>query len=223
VTVSKANMLTADTMASQMLNLKLLAGSLERTTQNRWSLLVTRSYAARMFPWPKSIGRIIHEIPTFSSEPAQYEITGLIEDLPYNSHLRTDVDPSETHKVEPMINNGMIIFWNKLPYAKTRHGHWRIYKKGQQWYAAFYKKQQAPVRIPAIARHLSAFGIRGRAKGISANARTIYIFAGVALLLLFIACVNFVNLSTAKAFARVKEAGVRKCSVVRGRNSLCSF
>ncbi|MCF0073608.1 permease prefix domain 2-containing transporter [Dyadobacter sp. CY261] len=205
----ETSMLTADTMVSQMLDFKLLAGSLERSTQNRWSLLVTRSYAAKMFPGQNPIGRIIHEIPTFSSETAPYEITGLIEDLPYNSHLRTDVVRLKRTKIEPLINDGMIMFGINYLMLKPGTDIGAFTQKVNAWYARFTKAGERQFEFQPL-KDIYLHSDFAQAQKVQANAGTIYIFAGVALLLLFIACVNFVNLSTAKAFTRVKEAGVRK-------------
>jgi putative ABC transport system permease protein len=205
----ETNMLTVDTMANAMLNLKLLAGSLQRTTQNRWSLLVTRSYADRIFPGQNPIGRIIHEIPIFNSEPAAYEITGLIEDLPYNSHLRADVVRLKRTTVEPMSNTGMIFFGRNYLLLKPGTDVGAFTKKVNGWYARFMTNNKHQFEFQPM-KDIYLHSEFEQGQNIKANAGTIYIFAGVALLLLFIACVNFVNLSTAKAFARVKEAGVRK-------------
>ena len=45
------------------------------------------------------------------------------------------------------------------------------------------------------------------------NATYVYIFAGVALFMLIVACINFINLSTAGAAKRAKEVGIRKVGV----------
>lgn len=205
----ETTMLTVDTMANKMLGIKLVVGSLERTTQNRWSLLVTRSYAAKIFPGQNPVGKIIHQIPTLSSEPAPYEITGLIEDLPYNSHLRADVIRLKRTIVEPLINKGMIMFGRNYLLLKPGTDVGAFTRKVNAWYARFLKNDKNQFEFQPL-KDVYLHSNFAEGQSVKANIRTIYIFAGVALLLLFIACVNFVNLSTAKAFARVKEAGVRK-------------
>jgi putative ABC transport system permease protein len=205
----ETNMLTADTMVSRMLDFKLLAGSLERSTAKRWSLLVTRSYAAKIFPGKNPIGQIIHDFPTFGSEPAAYEIMGVIEDLPYNTHLRTDVIRLKRTIIEPLISNGMIMFSHNYLLLKPGTDIGTFTKKVNAWYAGFTKDSHRQFEFQRL-RDVYLKSDFAEGQDIKASETTIYTFAGVALLLLFIACVNFVNLSTAKAFARVKEAGVRK-------------
>ncbi|SDE35514.1 putative ABC transport system permease protein [Dyadobacter soli] len=205
----ETSMLTVDTMANKVLGIKLLAGSLERTTQSRWSLLVTRSYAAKIFPGQDPVGKIIHDIPTFSSKPTPYEITGLIEDLPYNSHLRADVIRLKRTEVGPLVSNGMIFFGRNYLLLKSGTDVAAFTRKVNAWYARFMKNDKNQFEFQPL-KDIYLHSDFAEGQSVRASIRTIYTFAGVALLLLFIACVNFVNLSTAKAFARVKEAGVRK-------------
>lgn len=205
----ETTMLTVDTMASKMLDFKLVAGSLERTTQNRWNLLVTRSYASKIFPGQNPIGRIIHEIPTLRTDPVPYEITGLIEDLPYNSQFRADVIRLKRTTIEPLTNNGMIMFGRSYLLLKPGTDVHAFTKKVNAWYAGLMKNDQHKFEFQPL-KEVYLHSDFAEGQSVKASIRTIYIFASVALLLLFIACVNFINLSTAKAFSRVKEAGVRK-------------
>jgi putative ABC transport system permease protein len=51
---------------------------------------------------------------------------------------------------------------------------------------------------------------RSNELGANGNIQYIYIFSGVALFILLLACINFMNLSTAHSSTRAKEVGVRK-------------
>jgi putative ABC transport system permease protein len=206
----QTNLITADTMISQILDLKLLAGSFQRSTQNKWSLLVTRSYAAKIFPGQDPIGKVIHDIPTFGSAPAPYEITGLIEDLPYNSHLRADAIRLKSTKAEPLANSGMMTFGRNYIMMKPGTDIGAFTRKINAWYTAFMNNKGREQFEFQSVKDVYLYSDFADGQTVQANIRTIYIFAGVALLLLFIACINFVNLSTARAFTRLKEAGVRK-------------
>lgn len=205
----ETRILTADTTVSRMLDFKLVAGSLERSTQNRWTLLVTRSYASKMFPGQDPIGKIIHEVPSVSADSIPYEVTGLIEDLPYNSHLRTDVVRLKRTYVEPLTANGFVSHGVNYVLLKPGTDASTFTRKVNAWYARFMKSEDYQFDFQPL-KHIYLHSDFAQGQSVQANASTIYIFVGVAMMLLFIACVNFVNLSTAKAFARVKEAGVRK-------------
>ena len=205
----ETRMLTADTTVGHMLDFKLVAGSLERSTQNRWTLLVTRSYASKMFPGQDPIGKIIHEVPSVSADSVPYEVTGLIEDLPYNSHLRTDVVRLKRTYIEPLTANGFVSHGVNYVLLKPGTDPSAFTRKVNAWYARFMKSEDYQFDFQPL-KDIYLHSDFAQGQSVQADASTIYIFVGVAMLLLFIACVNFVNLSTAKAFARVKEAGVRK-------------
>ncbi|GGH47476.1 ABC transporter permease [Dyadobacter endophyticus] len=206
----ETHLLTADTAISQILDIKLLAGSFQPSTQNGWKLAVSKSYAAKIFPGQDPIGKIIHNIPTFDSQPVAYEVTALIDDIPYNSHLRADAIRIRSRKIEPLLSSGYMTYGRS--YIKLKRGtdvH-AFARKVNAWYAGFMKNSGREQFEFQPLQDIYLHSDFAEGQNIKANARTIYIFAGVALLLLFIACVNFVNLSTAKAFARIKETGVRK-------------
>lgn len=206
----KTSLLTADTSIHRILDLRLLAGSFKHSTQNQWSLLVTRSYAAKIFPGQDPVGKIIHDIPTFSSDPTPYEITGLIEDLPYNSHLRAEAIRFRATKPEVLSNTGFMTFGRNYILLKPGTDIGEFTRKVNSWYIKFMNNNGREQFEFQPLKDIYLHSDFADGQSVRASIRTIYIFAGVALLLLFIACVNFVNLSTAKAFARVKEAGVRK-------------
>ena len=203
-------LLTADTSIHKILGLKLLAGSFRHSTQNQWSVLVTRSYAAKTFPGQDPVGKVIHDVPTFSSEPTPYEITGLIEDLPYNSHLRAEAIRFKVTKPEVLSNTGFMTFGRNYILLKPGTDIGEFTRKVNSWYTQLMKNNGREQFEFQPLKDVYLHSDFASGQSVRASIRTIYIFTGVAMLLLFIACVNFVNLSTAKAFARVKEAGVRK-------------
>ncbi|MHA4738016.1 permease prefix domain 2-containing transporter [Dyadobacter sp. MSC1_007] len=205
----EASILTADSTIKQILDFKLVAGSFQIPTGNRWKLLVTRSFASRIFPGQNPIGRTIYQAPNFGSEPSPYEITGLIEDLPYNSQFRTDVIRLKPIKHEQLAGSKYIMFTNNYLLLKPGTDVSKFTSKVNQWYAGVMKNNRDRFEFQPL-QDVYLHSDFAEGQKVRASAKTIYIFAGVALLLLFIACVNFINLSIAKAAARVKEAGVRK-------------
>jgi putative ABC transport system permease protein len=82
--------------------------------------------------------------------------------------------------------------------------------KFNQWYTRFsttknpYQYEFQPLKDVYL--HSDFAGNQA----VKADIRTIYVFAGIALLVLLIACVNYINLTTARAVQRLPETGVRK-------------
>lgn len=205
----EASILTADSTIKQILDFKLVAGSFEVPTDNRWKLLITRSFASRIFPGQNPVGRTIYQAPNFGSEASPYEITGLIEDLPYNSQFRADVIQLKSVKHQQLVGNDYIMFTNNYLLLKRGTDVSKFTGKVNQWYAGVMKNNRNRFEFQPL-KDVYLHSDFAEGQKVRASAKTIYIFAGVAFLLLFIACVNFINLSIAKAAARVKEAGVRK-------------
>ena len=98
-------------------------------------------------------------------------------------------------------------------YILLRHGTSlkSFTKKANQWYLKTtgskkpnYVFSFQPMKDIYLRSNFNAV------QDIHGNIRDVYIFAGVAILLLFIACINFINLTISRVFNRSKETGIRK-------------
>jgi putative ABC transport system permease protein len=202
--------LRTDTSAWGMIDLNVLAGNPRQFVPGTNNLIISKSFAKRYFPGQDPVGKIIQDVPKYGTKANDYQITGLIDDLPYNSHLRADVVLLNINKPEPYDVSGFVTFSQNYIRMKPGTDMQAFTGKVNKWHLNLSKGNgergfefQPMTDIYLHSDFAESQEIRG-------DARTIYIFSGIALLLLFIACVNFVNLSTAKAFARLKEAGVRR-------------
>ncbi|NIJ55779.1 FtsX-like permease family protein [Dyadobacter arcticus] len=206
----KTQLLRMDTTAWGMLDIKVLSGNPRHFVDGTNNIVLTKSYAAKFFPGQDLTGKIIYDIPSYQSKGNPYLITGIVDDLPYNSHLRADVIWVEQNKPEAYAAVGFYSYSQNYVMLKPGTDIASFTSRVNKWYSAVNKdkgaKQIEFQPMESIYLH-SDFSDGQRVKG---DARIIQIFSGTALLLLFIACVNFVNLSTARAFARLKEAGMRR-------------
>jgi putative ABC transport system permease protein len=152
-------------------------------------------------------------------------VTGIMRDLPHNTQLKADLLIPNTSAADPMSQNekkgwAWFVGWGYVllapgadpdaVLAKTRTVMDRgldprtminINLRGSQWL------------IPHLARfrddHLSTDQFGGMTPGGSWT--TIYGFAVIGLLILLVACFNFMNLATARAMLRAREISLRKC------------
>lgn len=67
------------------------------------------------------------------------------------------------------------------------------------------------------------YSTRSEELGVGSDIRYIYIFSGIALFILLIACINFMNLSTARSASRAKEVGIRKTAGSRKSQLILQF
>ncbi|SEW53514.1 ABC transporter permease [Chitinophaga arvensicola] len=180
------------------------------------SLVVTRSLAEKLLGGARdAVGKTV-----LTEDSTVYSVTAVIEDVPANSHLSF----SALRLLPPHYNeNGWQDFnvytylllqpgtdartlENKLPafferYLKPRMGN------------VTYKMELQSVRDIHLHSHLD-YEISS-----NGNILYIYIFLCIGLLTLLIACINYMNLATARAATRVKEVGVRK-SMGSGREDI---
>ncbi|UJH91002.1 ABC transporter permease [Antarcticibacterium sp. 1MA-6-2] len=206
----EVNLLQADTTVWKMLDLKILAGGPENYIHDKKNLIISRSLKERFFPNEDPVGKIISDVPSYGAEPNSYVITGVIEDIPSNTHLRADALLVQKGRLEVLNKEQFGTFRQNYVLLKSGTNSNEFGQKLSNWYADFVEAEKAdsfelqPVKD--IYLH-SDFAEYQEIKGSFSN---IYILSGVALLLLIVACVNFINLSTARAVKRMGEIGVRK-------------
>lgn len=205
------DLLEADTAFWQMLDMRITAGKPRSFVEGYdGNLVVTERFKKRFFPAEDPVGKIIHDVPMYSDKMKSYLITGIIEDIPSNTVFRSDVimlnkpRGEELHKKEYGSLSERYILFKPGTDVPT------FTDKANKWYQGFVTtenpRQYAFQPVKDIYLH-SDFADHQKIKG---NYKNVYILSGVAFLLLGIACINFINLSTARALQRIKETGIRK-------------
>ncbi len=192
----------------------MIAGDPETALQDPFSVVITDVMAERYFGTEDPIGRSL--TIQASSQKADMKVTGVIKPLPHNSHFHADFLGSfKTY--EAVVGDRELQSWSSNNYA--------TYLLMAEGYDINRLKSQLD---PFIDRHMSE-GRSERTKlelqpltdihlyshldsEIEANSDItyVYVFSIIALFILLIACVNFMNLATARSAGRAKEVGLRK-------------
>jgi putative ABC transport system permease protein len=206
----KTQVLHADTTVWEMLDIPILAGNPRMYVSGTSNIVISKTFAEKFFKGQDPVGKIIYDVPSYKEKPSSFLITGVMEDIPYNSHLRADIIRLQKTPREPLTNNGYILFSENYILMKAGTNMAEFTGKVNKWYADFmngsFTSKFEFQAMQDIYLH-SDFAEGQITRG---NAKSIYVFSVIAMLLLFIACVNFVNLSTARAFSRLRETGIRK-------------
>lgn len=178
------------------------------------SIILTKEIKDRYFGNANPIGRSIKGILYNGNvDSIPYVVTGIVESIPYNSHLRAegiilDNFGDQDNQLSPQ---GAGFFYPL--YILLKHG-----TKIENFEAkidTLYKsivKNEVPTKFglqPLKEIYLYSDFAEGY-QSVIGSIRNVYIFSAVAVVLLLIACFNFINLTTAKSLKRLKETGVRK-------------
>ncbi|MGD8536201.1 MAG: ABC transporter permease, partial [Candidatus Aminicenantes bacterium] len=161
------------------------------------SMVITEDLAKKFFGDDDPLGETVH------LEHRTFEITGIIENIPRNSHLRFDfLIPCEIFSsyMEGWTNN------NCYTYVRLQK-HWPHKKLSEKIAGVIQKNSPTSIETlylqPLNQIHLYALEGGGLIS-------YVYIFSALAFFILLIACINFMNLSTARSAKRFKEIGIKK-------------
>ncbi|MFL5741291.1 MAG: ABC transporter permease [Flavisolibacter sp.] len=200
------------------------------------TVVVTESAAKKYFGTTRVMGKTIE---TNDNNTTLYKITAVIRDMPRNSHFHFDFLFSMKN-VD--YRWGQFLSHNFHTYLLFRKGtDAKAFEKKFAQYTDNYvipqAKQYMKINtmaefekagnklqyslIPLVKIHL--YSDRAFELSPSGNIQYVYIFSAVALFILLIACINFMNLSTARSANRAKEVGIRKVLGTERRNLISQF
>lgn len=196
----------ADGNIFEVFTYSFIAGDSKTSLLKPESIVLTESLARKLFRDPqKAINQVIHFENNYPNT-----VTGIIKDIPANSHLRF----SALRSLPRNYSGGWQNF-NTYTYLLLDEG--ASYKKLEAKLPAFAAKTiQKMMRVneyrielqPLTSIHLqSDLQFEFSANN---NMGRIYIFIAIAALILIIAIINYMNLATARSSTRIREVGVRK-------------
>ena len=195
------NIHLADPDFFRMFSFPFVKGDPETALAERNALVITESAARRYFRGGDAMGKTLH-IAFFDED---FIVTGVIRDIPSNSHLQFELMTRVEHLGEDRIAR-----WSESvgpSYILLREG--TSADEFAESIAGIYKEKVNPKSTttatiqPLTKYYLSEPGGPGRGK-------TVLIFSLVAAFILLMACINFMNLSTARSTKRAREVGMRK-------------
>ncbi|MCP4751243.1 MAG: FtsX-like permease family protein [Proteobacteria bacterium] len=193
----------------QMFSFPAIEGELEGALNEPLSLIITRRIARKYFGTDENIvGKTLK-----MNNKWEYKIKAVIEDVPANSHLEFDVLAPFTNlkyvgwKMDNWLMN------NTITYLQLQEGvsYQEFNQKIEGYLEAHMTKFTFSEKLflqPLTEVHLYSDFAGDRAK--LGNITHVYILSIIAAFILLIACINFMNLSTARSANRVKEIGIRK-------------
>jgi putative ABC transport system permease protein len=200
-----------------------IKGDSKIALSNPYSIVITRDIANKYFGNDDPIGKTI-----IFNNAYNLSVTGIIENIPHNSHLKFDFFiPMKIYK-DIRTSSGLIF------------DEWRTY--GYYTFLLLQKNMQFKTVNKKISRYLdkrsddntTALFLQPLTKihlysdltadiGGRGDIKYVYIFSIIAFFVLIIACVNFMNLATARSSMRAKEVGIRKVVGAQRSNLIKQF
>ncbi|MBN8856416.1 MAG: hypothetical protein BGO55_16610 [Sphingobacteriales bacterium 50-39] len=209
--VVKASGIFAGKDFFHLFSFNLLQGRADQVLANKNGAVLTEDMAARLFgEADKALGKTISW--EMFGKKEELIVTGVVARLPSNTSM--DFDFVLTHEL--LVND---IWTNGQKWYNEGPATYLLLKKGTDIAAFdskigdFIKKYFPQTSFTLSVRPYSSAYLYGRYEnGVQAGGRIEYvrIFSIVAIFILVIACINFMNLSTAKASRRAKEVGIKK-------------
>jgi len=200
----------ADANFFTLFSFPLLKGSPENAIKDLNSLVISQSMAEKYFGNEDPIGKVL----TINARH-DFIVSGIMFDMPHNSHIQADF----ICNFEFLIADQWSTRWvDHMYYTYLRlRPDTDLETFGTKIKSFINDKNHDPTTIQISLQPLKDIHLRshfnydlgGTSQG---KALYVYIFSIVAALVLLIACINFMNLATAKAANRAKEIGVRKVS-----------
>ena len=229
-----------DSTLFDVFTLPMIAGDPKTALKETHSLVITEKIAKKYFPRESAhqyvdiVGKSL-----IINDTGNYRITAVIKDVPEQSHFNFNIflpmidDYGSTNDIWLSENYNTYILLRKNADVKKlesqlnsmmdRHVGPQLKSIVNLSMEEFHKGggfARASL-TPLTQIHLYSNKI-GELDG-NGNAQLVYIFTAVAILILLIACVNFMNLSTARSANRAKEVGVRKVLGSQKRDLIQQF
>jgi ABC-type antimicrobial peptide transport system permease subunit len=190
----------------KILSYKFISGTAETAFQRPNSIILTRSTAHKLFPHTSAFNKAI-KFMNFAS----LTVTGIIEDFPENISYSFEslVSLNENQGIFPKAaqwdNFSFYTLLSLKPGVKVDDFNLRIkdilHKHND-------KSMNEPFIYPILKNNLYGEFVNGKPAG--GKIDQVRIFIGLSIGILLIACINFMNLATAKAGKRAKEVGIKK-------------
>jgi putative ABC transport system permease protein len=206
----------------KIFTLPLTEGDSKTALQQPNTIVITRKTAEKYFGKEEAIGKMLG----FNNNTEMFKVTGVMENVPSNSHFHFDMFAS-------------MVGWDQAKSDSWMQGNFHTYlllkpnsdlAAIQSRFPAMVEKYMGPQIQRDMGLSLSQFRTKGNELGFALQPLTalhlhsdtstelepggsptyVYIFGAIALFMLLVACINFINLSTAGASRRAKEVGIRK-------------
>ncbi|MDO8897550.1 MAG: ABC transporter permease [Bacteroidales bacterium] len=210
---SQENVVWTDPSAFRFFGIKLLEGNIENALKEPKSVVLSETVAKKYFgDVEKALGQNLD----FNNETG-YVVTGIMEDQPQNAHLLLDmlVSYESALNTYPWLrdwgSNSMPVYIKLSDGANFEDVTVKLNEGLSRYYTSNAFSQPPRMYLQPVSDiHLRSGHIKFQINHKQGDYRLVLVFIVIAILIIVIACINFINLAIARSVKRAKEVGVRK-------------
>lgn len=209
------NVFFTDPQALEVFSFPLVQGNSSDALREPNTAVINEDMAQKYFGNSNPLGK------TFILNSTEMKITGIAQNIPPNSHFRSDFLVSFSTLGHPSFRNfvyDMLTDWRSHNfYTYLLLGEGNSYLGLQNKFVPFLEKHfntkisNSGIYLqPLKDIHLNSKNFSYEITSTNSDIAYVYIFSAIALFVLIIACINYMNLTTARSANRAKEVGTRK-------------
>ena len=205
---NEENFFYTDSTLFNIFTYKVLKGEVKSALLEPKKIILTKKIATKYFGKSDPIGK------TLTTGTDTYEVTGVIQDIPTNSHFRFDALAARNNLPKQLGSWGNFGVFTYLLFPENFDVK-AFETKMQGMFTPYMKPIFGPLNIkikyilePITRIHL--YSTNAGEPEPTGSITYVYIFAIVALFLILIAAMNYMNLATARSTRRAREVGLRK-------------
>lgn len=212
----------ADSNFFDFFSFKLIEGDSKTALKEPNTIVMTETIARKYFGNESAIGKIV----TIGNENTAHTVTGIVENPPSNSHITFNVLVSASSlnylKNGIWLNNGLSTYFILAKNSSIENVH-KLFPAMAEKYVGPEMEKMTGTTLKQMEQQGGAFGYASiKVADIhlhstsqneveeGGNMMHVYFLMGIGLFIIVIACINFMNLSTARSAGRAKEVGLRK-------------
>lgn len=204
---SEVDIYAADSTVFDIFTYPFIAGDPKTALHAPGSVVLTRQLAQKFFGAGEALGQTLR-----TNDTTSYQVTGVMEDVPKNSHLRFNALLSLNSDQQRDNDWASFYVTSYIVLAKGTDPK-TIEAKSPQLYeeymASFFKR--LGIEIAYHLQPLTSIHLHSKMDGeTNGDIGYVYTFSAVALFMLLLASINYMNLATARSARRAREVGLRK-------------
>lgn len=198
----------ADAAFFEVFSFDLARGNPATALAEPFSVILAPAMANKYFPNRDAVGE------TLTLDQHVYTVTGILSTVPANSHLQFNfiaslatqqsLDPDD----DPWSPSDVLTYARLAPNATPEAFQADLDQLSETYLSKFDSDRRNLKKEPFTDIYFNSFYAVD--KGLRGSMEYLYIFSAIAALILLIACINYMNLATARASRYAKEVGVRK-------------